>query len=74
MKKLNMVSFVLLGTLVLASSSFAQQGQQRRAMVDRPNWANSQPGNFGGRMFRIPNLTNEQQEQIRQIQLTAQQE
>lgn len=71
MKYLSSMLFTLILTLVLTVASVAQQGAPRRALANRPN--RGQQWNSADRpMWRIPNLKDEQREQIRQIHLDAQ--
>lgn len=61
----------LLGlVMLLTTATFAQQGT-RRPMADRPNVGKFQRGNAGSLNF-LPDLTEEQQNQIRQIRVEAQ--
>ncbi|MDR8391520.1 Spy/CpxP family protein refolding chaperone [Aliifodinibius sp. S!AR15-10] len=59
-------SLILLFTFMFAETAAAQQG--RRAMAERPHF---QRGNME---YMLPDLTDEQREQIRDIRLKAQEE
>lgn len=62
---------ILLMTLLLGltASSFAQRGQNKRTFQDRPGPCAYQANDVNRAMFRIPDLTDEQKEQIRNIRL-----
>ena len=60
---------ILLLMLGLSATVFAQPGQQRRALQDRPGPGWSQRGDLERPVMRLPDLTDGQRERIRQLHL-----
>lgn len=77
MKYLNKLLLTVLITGLFATSALAQQGRAGRGMFDRPGagmgW-NQQWDNANRPYARIPNLTDEQRNQIQQLHLEARQQ
>lgn len=74
MRPFVIISLTILMVAVFSTNIFGQRGNPRQSMADRPNMGTFQQWNGDRPMLRIPDLTDEQREQIRDIHLRAQEE